>query len=302
LLPELSAEDAKLLASLEKGSELGVDVKALLARSKTALSLIPRLRPDTPCRWELVENGPGTLLPHLSKAQTLARLLVLQARADAASGKTEVAVDRLIQAFLVARNVDEGVLVQMLVGDAIESLAANVALSLQPKLDASSRDRFAESLSKLPKRTTFTQAMRYERDVLGRGAGGMMSDVLEQLGKGEDSPAVLAILAETKKQQAMWLEELLAEYDQVIEASELPLPEANKELERLEAEVQESPNPLIRLLMPSLVGTNQRHAIVDALIAELETRLRKVPRDGEPSTTRTILDQGHTILDGGKRG
>ena len=71
----------------------------------------------------------------------------------------------------------------------------------------------------------------------------------------------------------MWLEELLAEYDKVIEASKLPHAEANKELERLEAEVQDSSNPLIQLMMPSLVGTNQRHAKVDALIAELETRL-----------------------------
>jgi len=36
------------------------------------------------------------------------------------------------------------------------------------------------------------------------------------LRKGEDSPAVRAILAGTEKRQAMWLEELLAEYDKVI--------------------------------------------------------------------------------------
>ena len=274
LLPELSGEDTKLLTDLEKGSELGVDARSLLTRSKTALSLISHLQPDMPCRWELIENGPSTLLPHLSKARTLARLLVLQARVDAESGKMEAAVDHLTQAFLVARNVDEGVLVQMVVGDAIESLAADVALSLLPKLDASSRDRFAEALSKLPKRTTFTQAMRHERDVFGRGAGKMMSDALEQLGKGEDSPAVRAILAGTEKRQAMWLEELLAEYDKVIEASELPLAEANKNFERIEEEVQDSSNPLIQLMMPSLVGTNQKHARVDARIAKLETRLR----------------------------
>jgi hypothetical protein len=221
----------------------------------------------------------------------LARLLILQARMDAESGKTEAAVDHLTQAFLVARNVDEGVLVQMLVGDAIESLAADVAQSLLPKLGASSRGRFAEALSKLPIRTTFARAMIYERELFGRGAGRMLSDALEQLGKGEDSPTVQAILTATKRKQERWLEELLAEYDKITEASKLPLTKANKELARLEAEVQDSPNPLIQLLIPSLVGTNQKHAKVDARIAELETRLRDAETSaGTPSETSN--DQG----------
>jgi hypothetical protein len=161
----------------------------------------------------------------------------------------------------------------MLVGDAIESLAADVAQSLLPELNASSRGRFAEALSKLPTRPTFARAMSYERDVFARGAGRMMSDALKHLGTGEDSLAVRAILAATERKRAMWYEELLAEYGKVIEASKLPLPEANKELQRLEAEVQDSPNPLIRLLMPSIVGTNQKHARIDARIAKLETTL-----------------------------
>jgi hypothetical protein len=32
--------------------------------------------PDTPCRWELIQNGTSTLLPHLSKARMLVRLLM----------------------------------------------------------------------------------------------------------------------------------------------------------------------------------------------------------------------------------
>lgn len=243
--------------------------------------MISHLQPDTPCRWQLVEDGVNTLLPQLSKARTLARLLVLQARVDAESGKTETAVDHLIQAFLVARNVDEGVLVQMLVGDQIETLAADVALSLLPKLDAASRGRFAEALSKLPRRVTFARAMRYERDVFGQGAGRMINDSLAQLGKREDSPVVRAILAATKKKQTMWLEALLATYDRVIEASKLPLGEANQKFGRIEQEVQDSSNPLIQLMMPSLVGTNQRHVAVDARVAELEMRLRDAGKDGK---------------------
>jgi len=277
LLPEQSEEDTKLLNDLEKGSKQVVDARSLLTRSNTALSLISHLKPDTPCRWELIDNGPNTLLPHVSKARMLARLLILQARMDAESGKTEAAVDHLTQALLVARNVDEGVLVQMLVGDSIESLAADAAQSLLPRLGASSRGRFAEALSKLPTRTTFARAMSYERDVFARGVGPIMTvdrAALRQLGSDEDSPDVRAILAGTKRERTKWFEELLAEYSKLIEASKLPLPEANKEFERLESEVQDSPNPLIRLLMPSVGRANQKHAEVDARIAKLETTLR----------------------------
>jgi tRNA A-37 threonylcarbamoyl transferase component Bud32 len=273
LLPELSDEESKLLTDLEKGAKPGDEARSLLTRSKTALSLISQIQPDMPCRWELVEDGVNTVLPHLSKARMLARLLVLQAGADAESGKTQAAVDHLTQAFLVARNVDDGVLVQMIVGDSIESRAADAALALLPKLDSSSRERFAAALAKLPPRTTFTQAVRNERDIFGRGAGKLMSDALEQLGTEKDSPAVRAVLAGTEEKQAILVEELLAEYDKVIEASTLPLPEADKELARLEEEVQDSSNPLIQLMMPALVGTNQKHAIVDARIAELKTKL-----------------------------
>ena len=275
LLPELSEEDTKLLTNLEEGSQLGDDATSLLTRGETALNLISRLQPDTPCRWELIEDGPGTLLPHLSKARMLARLLILQARVDAESGEMEAAVDHLMQAFLVARNIDEGALVQMLVGDTIELLAADVAFSLLPRLNASSCGRFAEAFSTLPPRTTFARAMSYERDLFGRGAGRILSDALEQLGQAEDSPAVQAILTATKSKQEQWLEELLTEYDKVIEASKLPFAEANKELARLEAGVQGSPNPLIQLLMPSFVATNRRHAKVDARTRELYRRVVK---------------------------
>jgi hypothetical protein len=119
--------------------------------------------------------------------------------------------------------------------------------------------------------------MSYERDVFARGVGPILTvdrAALKQLVEDEDSPAVWAILAGTKTEQTMWFEEFLAEYGKLIEASKLPLPEANKEFERLEAEVQDSPNPLIRLLMPAVGGTNQKHARVDTRIEKLETTLR----------------------------
>ena len=281
MLPELTEEDTRLLSQLEKDARPLVDAGPLLARSSTALNLTQALKPRTPCHWELIEDGPSTLLPHLGKARLLARLLVLQAKMDVESGNTEAAVDHLARALLVARNVDEGVLVQMLRGDSIESLVADTAQSLLPKLGASSRARFAEALSKLPTRTTFARAMSYERDVFAEWMRPIMTveiekarTALKRLGNGDDSPELRAILAGTKKERTQRFEEFLAEYGKTIEASKLPLPEASKEFERLEAAMQDSPNPLIRLLMPGVGGAYQKHAEVEARIVKLESAMR----------------------------
>ena len=73
LLPELSQEDTQLLGQIEKGAKPLDEAGSLLARSGLALHLTRCVKPHTPCRWELVEDGPVTLLPHLSKARLLAR-------------------------------------------------------------------------------------------------------------------------------------------------------------------------------------------------------------------------------------
>ncbi len=301
LLPELSEKDTKLLNNLEKGSGQVVDARSLLKGSKTAMRLISHLTPDTPCRWEFIENGPATLLPHLGKARLLARLLVLQAKMDVESGNPEAAVDHFARALLLARNVDEGFLVQMLVGDSIESLVVDAARSLQPKLGAPSRARFVVALSELPARTTFARAMSYERNVFAEWMRPIMTvetekarTVLKSLGVEDDSPELEAILAGTKKERMQRFEEFHAGYGKMIEASKLPLPEASKEFDRLEKAMQRSSNPLIRLMTPSVGRANEKHAEVDARIEKLEAELRDADTSaGTRNSSRRGTSTGH---------
>lgn len=281
LLPELSDGDTKLLSHLEKDEQPLNKAEPLLAGSRLALGLIRHVKPDTPCRWELIEDGPSTLLPHLSKARLLARLLILKARIDAKSGDRAMALDQLSQALLLARNVDDGVLVQMLVGDSIESLAVDAAQELLPTLDRRSRDRLSEAIVNLPPRATFGKAIMYERDVFAEWLRPIVSDdneeareKLKPMGAINDSADMAAILAETREQRTQWFNELLAAYGDIVKASRLPLPNANQEFIRLEQSFSESPNPLIRLFMPASSRARERHMQIDARLAELQTALQ----------------------------
>jgi len=282
LLPQLSEDDIKLLNQLGTDDKPLDETVTLLASSSIALDLTQHVKPDTPCRWEVIENGINTHLPHLSKARLLARLLVLRAKNDANAGTSSAAVDHLSRALLIARNVDEGALIQMLVGDSIEALVIEVAHQLLSSFDRSSLDQFAIALSNLPPRTNFGQALSYERDLIADWMRPIMnSDIekahkaLKQLDVGDASAELAAMLSGTKENRTRRLEEFLATYSQIISVSKLPPPKAEQEIRRLAASFEKSTNPVIRLFMPAFEASYSRHMQIDARYAELETAVRE---------------------------
>lgn len=285
MLPELDTEETQLLAQVESGDKPVAAAKAILSRSGMANSLAKSVTPKTDCRWDLIKSGPGTLLPHLGKARLLARLMVLQARADAAAGNSSAAVDQLTAALLVARNVDEGVLIQMLVGDAIESLTLAAAEPLVAKLDAKALDQFADALSQLPPRTTVAQAIAYERDVFGLWLRPFLTGDAEKaramLAGDDNTFDIKGLLGGTKAERTRRFDEFISAYNKMIEASKLPPEKIHAEFERLELATTKSSNPLVRLLMPAVGRANVRHAEVDKSMAKFEKTVKDAANAAE---------------------
>ena len=279
-LPDLDEDETKLLQQAENDAEQLDKAKPLLSRTGTAINITQHVQPEVPCRWEMIEDGPGTLLPHLGKARLLARLIVLQAKLDVQAGEDAAAADHLASALLVARNVDGGVLVQMLVGDAIESKVIEATEDVMPELDEASLQRLSRSLAKLPARPSLGDAIRYERDIFAEWMRPVMTadadqarEKLKQLGMSE-SAEMDAILAGSKKERSERFDEFVVEYGKLIEAGELPLPAAKKEFQRLEAALEKSSNPLVRMLMPAAGRAFERHTEVDRQFAMLQDALR----------------------------
>lgn len=264
-LPDLSQDEMELLKQVESGQATVASVEPILAKSSESLKLVQNVGPSTACRWGTIQNGPETLLPHLSKARLLARLLIAQAITDVNNKRFSTAVERLLQAFLIARNVDEGALVQMLVGDSIDTLVVKSATPLIGKLDKASLNRLHTSLQHLAPRITLAKSMEYERDLFAL----WMKDVvladknrarisLKPLGL--QAKDVDALLAGNLQERTALYEEFLGEYNRVIAAASRPVAEAQQKLSQLEASYQKSSNPFILLLMSSVDRAGQSHS------------------------------------------
>lgn len=258
-LPALDDDQAAVIAEIETGDRPIAEAEKLLSRAAMALRLANLVTPQTPCRWDLIEDGPATLIPHASKARLLARLMVLQARFDASQGKTAATMSGLTSALLVARNVDEGVLIQLLVANAIEDLVLDAAEELLPEFNAEQCRQWGASLAQLPQRTTFAVAIRYERDVFGRWLEPLVAgDPQEALQILRQIPQGALLLAGDKQQRQQRYDQFLAAYDAIIRTARLPAAEAEKEFTRIEAQYEKSANPLVKTLMPAVGGAYRK--------------------------------------------
>ena len=268
VLPEFSDEEAALLSRREQGEPLPAEASVLLKKSESALQVIRPLGPNTPCRWEIIVDGPATLLPHLSKARQLARLLILEARSKAESDPP-AAIAPLTAALLLGRNVDEGVLIQLLVGEAIEGQVLDVAEPLLEKLDPVSAAQLGKSFGKLPPRAQMDEAIRYEREVFGEWLEPIFTGdpaaallKLRAMGTGNDLGEMVrltAMLSQSKEERQKAFDQFLAQYDKMAAACRLPREESAQALKKIEEEIKASPNTLISMLMPALGKAEERH-------------------------------------------
>ena len=268
LLPDLSDVEVEQIKMVERG-EVDLDASSgILAKSQSAINLAKIVPVEAGCRWELIEDGPGTMLPHLGKARRLATLLAIQARIHSADGESDAAVDCLVTAMLLARNVDEGVLVQLLVGNAIESTVIDSAIAISDQFGAKDRTRLGEAVASLPPRSNVADAMRYEKEVFGvwirdlvQSETKVASQTLARLGLPQDD--VQSIMAGPPETRAKHVNELDQVYDRTILASLLPADEAIGALQDLEEDYQTSKNPLIKNLMPSTLQVFRKHSEID---------------------------------------
>lgn len=281
-LPRLDADQRTLLDEIEAGRKPVSAAKPLIESSSIALNFISIVPAKTECRWELIESGPGTLLPHLAKARLSARLMIQKARLAAAAGNNPAAFQCVASTILLARNVDEGVLVQLLVGDTLEALAIDQATALIPSAHRSTLEKFSRDLAEFPPRTTIAQAMTYERDLFGGWIKELMDGnresartTLKNLGNDLQADDLDAIVAGTQSDRRKRVKQFIEEYNRIISAAKQPAGKTLLEIEQMEQSLQESSNPLIRTLMPTFSRAMMRHAKIDQRLADLEEELKE---------------------------
>ncbi len=152
-LPQLSSEQAKTLSELATGRAPYDAVKAqALGFGSSEILLRKAANSAAACDWGLaIEEGPSTVMPHLSKMMELGRMAVLKVEGALAQGKTEEAQDWLLMTHRLARHAGASeFLISYLVQTAIEAMATGAAARHCLSWDLAARHSYAAKLKALP--------------------------------------------------------------------------------------------------------------------------------------------------------
>jgi hypothetical protein len=298
VMPELTDEQEKILV---KWNEVPLNEAStkLIESTANALGLLHRGARMPACTWGTdLEEGPAALLPHLSKTRQLGRAACLRARYRFEQGDQEGAIDDVIATLVLARYTgSEGLLISILVQDAIEDLADQVIASHLLSLSDAQLARLFARLSSLPVRTTIRQGIASERQwmlgwvqrqLVDNENAEVREKALEEL-VGKNHPELKKARNYLNDSDAMrkHVEEIGEYYDEMLRIHALPTTELLDAAEKLESRIQSSENGLARLLLPGLGSARQaemRAVVRQALlVAAID-----IVRDGDIALARHV--------------
>jgi hypothetical protein len=289
-------------------------VAEVLARHAATLDLLRRAADRDTCRFQRDWTRPSfdMLLPEMQSLRTAARLLVLDARREAADGNTADALRDVARIQRIGRHAaSEPILISNLVGIAIDTMALETLAQVLPTLRKS--DLAALDSSDIRDLVTTPPAMAghyYGEEAFGLSTFADMTDsrfgvanVLELVANQPQRPFLSRILPLTLLYRVFLLEADLAgyrsimrKYQQLAAGSE-PYPEVKKKTDAMEKEFRDrSPGMMSSLIVPALGGVFRaqaqdvaRQRAASALVAATRQRL-------ETGTTPTTFEELSTKL------
>jgi hypothetical protein len=289
-------------------------VTDLLARHAATLDLIRRAADRDTCRFQRDWTRPSIdmLLPEMQSLRTAARLLVLDARREAADGNAADALHNVARIQRIGRHsASEPLLISNLVGLAIDAMALETFAKVLPTLGKS--DLAALDSSDIRDLVTTPPAMAshyYGEEAFGLSTFADMTDsrfgvanALEMFANQPQRPFLSRILPLTLLYRVFFLEadltgyrSIMRKYQQLAAGSE-PYPEVKKKTDAMEKELWDrSPGMMTSLIMPALGGVFRaqaqalaRQRAASALVAATRQRL-------ETETTPTTFEELSTKL------
>ena len=286
----------------------------LLARHAATLDLIRRAADRDTCRYQRDWTRPSyeMLLPELQSLRNVARLLVLEARREAADGNAADALHDVARIQRIGRHAaSEPILISNLVGIAIDTMALETLAQVLPTLRKS--DLAALDSSDIRDLVTTPPAMAshyYGEEAFGLSTFAGMADsrfgvanALEMFANQPQRPFLSRILPLTLLYRVFFLEadltgyrSIMRKYQQLAAGSE-PYPEVKKKTDAMEKELWDrSPGMMTSLIMPALGGVFRaqaqnvaRQRAASALVAATRQRL-------ETEATPTTFEELSTKL------
>lgn len=258
------------------------------------------------CDWGLnQEDGPGVLMPHLSKARHLARLIAFNFQLQAEDGKPNDGVPDVAAGLVFSRHVaSDGTVISFLVHCAIDSLLIERSAFFLPQLDRDHLKELAGALDRLPPAPTSVEAVRNEKRVFCDWMKARLTTVPEEILKtmgllGPDGKAPASLTRENMLAQVAEMDRL---YDEMIALHALPLDDFEKKMPDLGTRLEKA-GPLTQLCVPVLsrvrqfdVETQVRFQMYRAAIGVLLEGPDSLKRYPDPYDGKTF---GYKVTDDG---
>lgn len=273
LLPRIEGDVRKRLLPAASGeSPVDDELRKLVASSEVSLRYLHRAVKIDACAWGIAyETGPYAYMPHLSKARELARVALLRARIRFENGDVDDAIEDLLATVQLGRHAgQEGVivLINILVGFAIESQAIeSTAFSLH-RMDNAQRKKFQRRLEQIEPKLDMQQALRGEKDVfvgwlIREIENNREKDAILNLVTGDMEEAVVSrVKAASHEQLLQYAKDLSGIYDTGFGFMSLSPEVAIEQAEKLGVRLrdEETGNPLGALFLPSFGAARRAEA------------------------------------------
>jgi hypothetical protein len=273
-------------------------VPETLARHAATLDLIRRAADRDTCRFQRDWTRPsiGMLLPEMQSLRTAARLLVLDARREAADGNAEDALRDVARIQRIGRHAaSEPILISNLVGIAIDTMALDTLAQVLPTL----RKSDLAVLDAAEIRDLITTPPAFSSHLYGEEAFGLSifadladdqrsgPDLVSLAGNGQPQPSALRALPLSLPYRVFFLPADLAGYRSIMTQYQAaasrtePYPDLTKRIDAIETQTRDrSPGMLSSMIVPALgaVFRSQtrslaHHRAATALVAATKRRL-----------------------------
>jgi hypothetical protein len=295
--PTLKDQDSPLTTAttIDVASPAVID---LLARHAAAVDLIRRAADRDTCRFQRDWTRPSfeILLPELQSLRNAARLLLLEARREAADGNAEDALRDAARIQRIGRHAaSEPILISNLVGIAINTMALETLAQVLPTLRKS--DLATLDAPEIRDLVTTPPAMAshfYGEEAFGLSVFADLADNRRSvtmlsylLGNSQPEPFLLRILPASLLYRVFFLPADLAGYRWIMEQYQStasrsePYPDLTKRIDAIEKEIRNgSPGIMSSQFLPALGAIFRQqtrsvanHRVAAALVAATKLRL-----------------------------
>jgi len=283
-LPPLGNDQAKELAAVATGKQAFDATKdSDFLKDEVTLRLVRKAADSTAaCDWGLpLEDGPATILPHISKIREMASIVIVQAEALFAEGKVKEGIEWLLIAHRMARHAGSGdLLISYLVQEAMETSAIRAAARHCLDWDTQTRHDYAAALKVLPPLHSAQSSFKGERIFIdwverhiaadGKPDAQLQAAMVSAETNKPGDKASLASLHVTKVAVDTWRDL----QNRVDAAFGKPWPQAQPELKALSDEVANNSHLLVRIAFPTTLKVAERGFITATLRTMLDAALQ----------------------------